>query len=104
MPNVPGALVKQGMEKVDILNAFYALVLTSKITLQESQRLWGKFGAACPSSLTSIPRNVMEQVVLEATSRQLTNKKNTRSRQHGFTKSKSCLINLITFHGEMAAW
>jgi len=39
-------------------------------------------------SLTSIPRKVMEQLILEAIIKQVEEKKLIRSSQHGFTKGK----------------
>ncbi|KAK4816386.1 hypothetical protein QYF61_016703 [Mycteria americana] len=89
------------MEKAEILNAFFALVLNNKSVLQESQRPREKFCATRPSGLTAIPERVMEQLIVETISRQLTNKKNTRSCQCGFTKEESCLTNLVTFYSEM---
>jgi len=46
-------------------------------------------------NLTSILGKVMEQLILEVTIKQVEEKKVTRSSQHGFTKGKSCLTNLI---------
>ena len=48
-------------------------------------------------SLTSIPGNVMEQLILEVINKQEEEKKVIRSSQHGFTKGKSCLTNMIAF-------
>jgi len=50
-------------------------------------------------SIISIPREVMEQLILEIISRHI--KDNKIVRMHGFTKAKSCLTNLINFYNEM---
>jgi len=55
-------------------------------------------------SLISIPRKVMEQLILEAIIRKVEEKKVIRSSQHGFTKGKSCLTNLIAFYNDMTGW
>ena len=56
-----------------------------------------------PVSLTSNPGQLIEQLVLDALSKQL-EEKVTRSRQHGFTKQKSCLTNLVTFYDVITGW
>jgi len=55
-------------------------------------------------SLTSIPGKVMEQLILEVIIKQVEEKKVIRSSQHGFTKGKSCLPNLIAFCDDMTDW
>ena len=45
----------------------------------------------------------MAQLILETISRHMKDKKVTGSSQHGFTKGKSWLTNLINFHDEMTS-
>ena len=46
----------------------------------------------------------MEQLVLDAISKQLEEKKVMRSSQHGFTKGKSCATNLVAFYDGITRW
>jgi len=55
-------------------------------------------------SLTSIPGKMMEPLILEVIIKQVEEKKVIRSSQHGFTKGKSCLTNLIAFYNGMTGW
>jgi len=57
-----------------------------------------------PVSLTSIPGKVIKQLILEVIKKQVEEKKVIRSSQHGFTKGKSCLTNLIAFYDGMTSW
>jgi len=57
-----------------------------------------------PVSLTSISGKVMEQLILEITSKQEQEKKVIRSHEHGLIKGKSCLTNLIAFYDGMTGW
>lgn len=54
-----------------------------------------------PLSITSVPVEVVKQILLEALSQHTTDKKVIWSSQRGFAKGKSCLIDLIAFYDEM---
>jgi len=57
-----------------------------------------------PICLTSIPGNIMEQLILEVIIKQVQEKKVIRNSQHGFTKRVSCLTNLVAFYDDMTVW
>ena len=54
--------------------------------------------------MRSLPGKVMEQLILDVIAKQVEEKKVIRSSQHGFTKGKSCLTNLIAFYDGMTSW
>lgn len=60
--------------------------------------MWGIYS---PVSLTSVPGQVMEQLIMETFSRHLKDKKVIWNSQHGIMKRQSYLTNMIALYNDL---
>lgn len=73
----------------------------AKVTLVFKNGKKENLGNCMSVNLTTIPRNMMDQLILETISKYIKDRNVTGSSQHGFMKGKPCLINLIVFSDEL---
>ncbi|CAM4532571.1 unnamed protein product [Caretta caretta] len=75
---------------------------TNVVPISKKREGGGDPGNYRPVSLTSVPGKIMEQVLKESILKHLENRKVIRNSQHGFTKNKSCLTNVIAFYDKIS--
>ncbi|KAJ7404584.1 hypothetical protein BTVI_71919 [Pitangus sulphuratus] len=57
-----------------------------------------------PVNISSVPGEVMEHLILKNISVHMDDRKVISSSEHGYTKGKSCLVDLIAFYDEATTW
>ena len=76
-----------------VLRELADVVIKSVSVILEKSWQPGKLltGNYRPVSLTSVPGEIMEQILLEGMVRHMEDREVIQDRQHGFTEGKSCL-------------